>query len=1145
MKKLKLFLAAMAAMVTMGVQAQSWTASEVGAGNYYLYNVGKGQFLTRGNGYGTQASVSANSALTVTLEEYNGNFKLRNNVNGDGYGYERLGDPVIYADQSRGKNSTWTFTKVADASNGPVYTIVSADNHNGGAGSYMTASADNTIVGPADAVADDYGRWQLVQAWVTNSVPVNDTKGWTVSQTPTNFDGGNVCAEFWNASGASIKQTVNNLPAGSYELIAVALTRTGMTATLNAGSNTMNIATVSSDDVNGRGGANTWFNNGNGVNKLEFTHAGGSLEIGLTADNTTGDHWLVWRSFVLIYKGLDLSEFAASLAAAVAAAEAVEGTVPTAAYNALAAVVTENNKTYTTPDDYTAATNAIIEATNVAKALQANYTRYNNIKTAAKTIVTNLDTTTPDAELAAATTNDAIDAAIATLRAAFLAELPNVTIPTDPGYIDVTAVMVDNASVSHNTEFWITEKQSGNGPTTNYGETEFYNANFKFYQTLALTPGTWEFGVTGFHRGGQGDFSTYFYAGEDKILIPGVESSVVNTMAEAQTYFNGGNGKVALKFLIETSGDVEIGIDNQDTQTDKWTIFRDFTLKYYGAPDYSIYEDRLAELANEAATVEGTVPAAAYTALNNVVTENNTTHANKAEYIAAIEAVENAIATAKALQGAYEEYNTVKAQVEAMKSVEGYTETTSGATSTLTSDIATVDEAVAAATTADAIANQVTALRAAGKAFLVGVRSDGEHAFDITFLITNPGFDNNNTDGWEKTFTPNDQWSGLNTRIQCNEFYQSTFDFYQTLTGMPKGNYELKVQAFQRPGFAADVYPGYLAGTSKATSVIYINEGETTINHFGAGVIDNVFGHTLNGGNLSDLGAGYDVAVLDNNGTPMYGPQMMETAALWFSQGYYDNSVLTAVEGSLKLGFKSTAAAAGGDWTIFDNFRLYYYGQSINVAMDEAVAFSALADIEGANVTMVRNGKASYNTVALPFDLTEDQVKAVFGDGVEVYSFSDEGDPNNTTVNFNTAAIAIQANVPVLVKATQASSQIKVNNVTVKTGEAKVEGNNFDFVGNYGGQVTIAAGDYFISGNKLYKSAGSTTIKGFRAYLKAKETTSTGGEVKLYIDGLETAIDAINGEAAEQGAIYNIAGQRVNKAQKGIYIVNGKKVIVK
>ena len=44
----------------------------------------------------------------------------------------------------------------------------------------------------------------------------------------------------------------------------------------------------------------------------------------------------------------------------------------------------------------------------------------------------------------------------------------------------------------------------------------------------------------------------------------------------------------------------------------------------------------------------------------------------------------------------------------------------------------------------------------------------------------------------------------------------------------------------------------------------------------------------------------------------------------------------------------------------------------------------------------------------------------------------------------------------------------------------------------------------------------------------------------------ETGIANVNVNAnlnLNEGAIYNIAGQRVNKAQKGIYIINGKKVL--
>jgi hypothetical protein len=61
-----------------------------------------------------------------------------------------------------------------------------------------------------------------------------------------------------------------------------------------------------------------------------------------------------------------------------------------------------------------------------------------------------------------------------------------------------------------------------------------------------------------------------------------------------------------------------------------------------------------------------------------------------------------------------------------------------------------------------------------------------------------------------------------------------------------------------------------------------------------------------------------------------------------------------------------------------------------------------------------------------------------------------------------------------------------------------------------------------------------------KAYLALPRT-----EVKGFAFGLEddaTGIQTIENEA-ENGAIYNLAGQRINKMQKGINIVNGKKIL--
>lgn len=75
----------------------------------------------------------------------------------------------------------------------------------------------------------------------------------------------------------------------------------------------------------------------------------------------------------------------------------------------------------------------------------------------------------------------------------------------------------------------------------------------------------------------------------------------------------------------------------------------------------------------------------------------------------------------------------------------------------------------------------------------------------------------------------------------------------------------------------------------------------------------------------------------------------------------------------------------------------------------------------------------------------------------------------------------------------------------------------------------------------FYKANNNPIAKN-RAYIQVP----TGTNVKSFAINLDDtdAIKAIAGES-ENAVIYNLAGQRVNKAQKGIYIVNGKKVLVK
>ena len=75
------------------------------------------------------------------------------------------------------------------------------------------------------------------------------------------------------------------------------------------------------------------------------------------------------------------------------------------------------------------------------------------------------------------------------------------------------------------------------------------------------------------------------------------------------------------------------------------------------------------------------------------------------------------------------------------------------------------------------------------------------------------------------------------------------------------------------------------------------------------------------------------------------------------------------------------------------------------------------------------------------------------------------------------------------------------------------------------------------------ENGGIYTVKPGLAYLAVPETQAAN--VKGFsFDGTQTGINGVEATAAK-GAIYNLNGQRVEKAQRGIYIQNGKKFIVK
>ncbi|MBR2154577.1 MAG: hypothetical protein IJ901_08205 [Bacteroidaceae bacterium] len=253
------------------------------------------------------------------------------------------------------------------------------------------------------------------------------------------------------------------------------------------------------------------------------------------------------------------------------------------------------------------------------------------------------------------------------------------------------------------------------------------------------------------------------------------------------------------------------------------------------------------------------------------------------------------------------------------------------------------------------------------------------------------------------------------------------------------------------------------------------------------------------------------------------------------------------------VAYFTTGAAGDYILSIEQNGNAHLTDVSLVKAASAAFTLSENSDYTPVNrtyyetVTLARTIKAdTWNTFVVPFDISNEELKAAFGNDVAVAKFSEDADGTNSVISFDTMDTpAITANTPVLLKTSTAGTSYSFAGRVLKSGDAKVTGTNFDFVGTYDATTTIAAGDYFISGDKLYKSAGSTTIAGTRAYLKA----NTQSEVKVRFvidDETATSIEGIEfTENVENGKIYDISGRLVTRPVKGLYIKNGKKFIVK
>lgn len=119
-------------------------------------------------------------------------------------------------------------------------------------------------------------------------------------------------------------------------------------------------------------------------------------------------------------------------------------------------------------------------------------------------------------------------------------------------------------------------------------------------------------------------------------------------------------------------------------------------------------------------------------------------------------------------------------------------------------------------------------------------------------------------------------------------------------------------------------------------------------------------------------------------------------------------------------------------------------------------------------------------------------------------------------------------------------------------GSATVPTNNKFYYSNPNSPATAPTTRswYVIYNNQFVKVTGGTQVKGGKCYLDLGTTAGTRGFYNIGDGEGTTAIhkvisEGVNSEKLADGEWYTLQGQRVAKPAKGLYILNGKKVVVK
>lgn len=254
-------------------------------------------------------------------------------------------------------------------------------------------------------------------------------------------------------------------------------------------------------------------------------------------------------------------------------------------------------------------------------------------------------------------------------------------------------------------------------------------------------------------------------------------------------------------------------------------------------------------------------------------------------------------------------------------------------------------------------------------------------------------------------------------------------------------------------------------------------------------------------------------------------------AAEAFNDGLFITNVdVWVTDGTLRLGVRATKTA-DQQWLVFDNFVLTYYGTDL-ILEDGKSLPEFKTDMQVSSVSYDRNVVAGRMiSFILPVAIP---VESLNGTAYELSAV------NGDVLSFAEVSSSTEANKPyILVPASDGKllTDLSVTQLPATSTSLSVSVGDVEFFGTYTTQNV--SGVFGLSEGK-FVGVNSGTLKPYRAAI------SVSSNIKAYnivLDDSATGISNLDVNFNNSDTIYNLAGQRLQKIQQGINIINGKKII--